>query len=118
MLSTLEDGKIVRGLSGIPSEGPVLFVGNHMLLGLELIPMITQFIIEKNILLRGITHPLSFFKMRDGFEGAFDLLRLMGAVPLSATNFYKLLSSKYHVLMYPGGGREALHRKVFILKNY
>ncbi|KAK1568757.1 hypothetical protein Q3G72_028332 [Acer saccharum] len=111
MLSTLEDDKIVRGLSGIPSEGPVLFVGNHMLLGLELIPMITQFIIEKNILLRGITHPLIFFKMRDGFEGAFDLLRLMGAVPLSATNFYKLLSSKSHVLMYPGGGREALHRK-------
>ncbi|TXG54917.1 hypothetical protein EZV62_020173 [Acer yangbiense] len=111
MLSTLEDGKIVRGLSGIPSEGPVLFVGNHMLLGLELIPMISQFIIEKNILLRGITHPLLFFKMRDGFEGAFDLLRLMGAVPLSATNFYKLLSSKSHVLMYPGGGREALHRK-------
>ncbi|KAI9178353.1 hypothetical protein LWI28_025514 [Acer negundo] len=111
MLSTLEDDKIVRGLSGIPSEGPVLFVGNHMLLGLELIPMITQFIIEKNILLRGITHPLLFFKMRDGFEGAFDLLRLMGAVPLSATNFYKLLSSKSHVLLYPGGGREALHRK-------
>ncbi|KAK0590385.1 hypothetical protein LWI29_026345 [Acer saccharum] len=111
MLSTLEDGKIVRGLSGIPSEGPVLFVGNHMLLGLELIPMITQFIIEKNILLRGITHPLIFFKMRDGFEGAFDLLRLMGAVPLSATNFYKVLSSKSHVLMYPGGGRESLHRK-------
>ncbi|KAK3183866.1 hypothetical protein Dsin_031152 [Dipteronia sinensis] len=111
MLSTLEDGKIVRGLSGIPSEGPVLFVGNHMLLGFELIPMITQFIIEKNILLRGISHPLLFFKMRDGFEGAFDLLRLMGAVPLSASNFYKLLSSKSHVIMYPGGGREALHRK-------
>ncbi|KAK2666066.1 hypothetical protein Ddye_004640 [Dipteronia dyeriana] len=111
MLSTSEDGKIVRGLSGIPSEGPVLFVGNHMLLGFELIPMITQFIIEKNILLRGISHPLLFVNMRDRFEGAFDLLRLMGAVPLSATNFYKLLSSKSHVIMYPGGGREALHRK-------
>ncbi|KAH9743272.1 AB hydrolase-1 domain-containing protein [Citrus sinensis] len=39
MLSTLEDGKIVRGLAGIPSEGPVLFVGYHMLLGLELTPL-------------------------------------------------------------------------------
>nr|CAN61071.1 hypothetical protein VITISV_006592 [Vitis vinifera] len=39
MLSTMEDGKIVRGLAGIPSEGPVLFVGYHMLLGLELAPM-------------------------------------------------------------------------------
>ncbi|KAK1568504.1 hypothetical protein Q3G72_025268 [Acer saccharum] len=111
MLSTLEDGKIVRGLSGIPSEGPVLFVGNHTLLGFELISMFTQFIIEKNIILRGISLPLLFSKMRDGFEGAFDLLILMGSVPLSATNFYQLLSSKSHVLLYPGGGREALHRK-------
>ncbi|KAG5254339.1 acyltransferase protein [Salix suchowensis] len=29
MLSTLEDGKIVRGLAGIPSEGPVLFRGTR-----------------------------------------------------------------------------------------
>ncbi|PQP94442.1 hypothetical protein Pyn_35350 [Prunus yedoensis var. nudiflora] len=38
MLSTLADGKIVRSLAGIPSEGPVLFVGYHMLLGFELAP--------------------------------------------------------------------------------
>ncbi|KAK3026747.1 hypothetical protein RJ639_042200 [Escallonia herrerae] len=56
MLSTLGNGKIVRGFAGIPSKGPVLFVGYHMLLGLEL-------------------GPLS------------------------------------HVLLYPGGVREALHRK-------
>ncbi|GFY87136.1 transferase [Actinidia rufa] len=33
MLSTLKNGKIVKGLAGIPSKGPVLFVGYHMLLG-------------------------------------------------------------------------------------
>ncbi|KAH9791698.1 AB hydrolase-1 domain-containing protein [Citrus sinensis] len=38
-LSTLEDGMIVRGLGGIPMEGPVLIVGYHMLLGIELIPL-------------------------------------------------------------------------------
>ncbi|KAK9272198.1 hypothetical protein L1049_002569 [Liquidambar formosana] len=37
----------------------------------------------------------------------------MGAVPVSGTNFYKLLSLKSHVLLYPGGVREASHRKVF-----
>jgi hypothetical protein len=42
MLSTLEDGKIVKGLAGIPSEGPVLLVGYHMLLGLELAPLVTK----------------------------------------------------------------------------
>ncbi|KAJ9557582.1 hypothetical protein OSB04_012196 [Centaurea solstitialis] len=63
MLSTLENGKIVRGLSGIPSEGPVIFVG------------------------------------------------IMGAVPVSAANLFKLLKLKSHILLYPGGMREALHRK-------
>ncbi|KAL0685451.1 hypothetical protein Bca4012_052299 [Brassica carinata] len=52
-LSTLEDGKIVRGFEGLPSEGPVLYVGYHMLLGLELGPMITQVLKERNIHLRG-----------------------------------------------------------------
>ncbi|VAH52479.1 unnamed protein product [Triticum turgidum subsp. durum] len=35
MLSTLETGKIVRGLTGIPDKGPILFVGHHQLLGIE-----------------------------------------------------------------------------------
>ncbi|KAL1352583.1 hypothetical protein AAHE18_06G177900 [Arachis hypogaea] len=35
----------------------------------------------------------------------------MGAVPVAATNLFKLLSSKSHILLYPGGMREALHRK-------
>ncbi|KAL5864554.1 hypothetical protein ACOSQ3_002068 [Xanthoceras sorbifolium] len=115
MLSTSENGKIVRGLSGIPSEGPVLFVGYHMLLGLELISMIPQFMLERNILLRGIAHPMMFYQlMREGVSidvGNYDVIRLMGAVPVSATNFYRLMSSKSHVLLYPGGVREALHRK-------
>ncbi|KAI9176404.1 hypothetical protein LWI28_002403 [Acer negundo] len=114
LLSTLEDGKIVRGLAGIPSEGPVLFVSYHMLLGLELYPLVSQFMIESNILLRGMAHPIVFKRLKDGRLpelSTFDTYRMMGAVPVSATNFYKLLSSKSHVLLYPGGMREALHRK-------
>ncbi|KAL5797251.1 hypothetical protein ACOSQ2_002071 [Xanthoceras sorbifolium] len=114
LLSTLDGGEIVRGLSGIPSEGPVLFVGYHMLLGLELFPLVSQFMIERNIVLRGIAHPLLFTRLKDGSLpelSTYDSFRMMGAVPVSATNFYKLLSSKSHVLLYPGGMREALHRK-------
>ncbi|KAJ6802082.1 acyltransferase-like protein, chloroplastic isoform X2 [Iris pallida] len=33
MFSTLKDGKIVKGLEGIPTEGPNVFVGYHMLMG-------------------------------------------------------------------------------------
>ncbi|XP_059452072.1 phytyl ester synthase 2, chloroplastic-like [Corylus avellana] len=114
MLSTLEDGKIVRGLAGIPSEGPVLLVGYHMLLGLELVPLVTKIFMERNILVRGIAHPMMFVRDKEGTLpdlSAYDSFRIMGAVPVSATNFYKLMSSKSHALLYPGGMREALHRK-------
>ncbi|CDP08603.1 unnamed protein product [Coffea canephora] len=53
MFSTLEDGKIVRGLSGVPSEGPVILVGYHMLLGLELVPLVEEFLRQRKILVRG-----------------------------------------------------------------
>lgn len=36
MLSTLGDGRVVRGLAGLPREGPAVLVGYHMLLGFEL----------------------------------------------------------------------------------
>ncbi|XP_022143052.1 acyltransferase-like protein At1g54570, chloroplastic [Momordica charantia] len=58
MFSTLGDGTVVKGLSGVPDEGPVLLV-----------------------------------------------------VPVTGSNLYKLLSENSHVLLYPGGAREAFHRK-------
>ncbi|KAJ6314932.1 hypothetical protein OIU78_018421 [Salix suchowensis] len=115
MLSSFQDGKIVRGLAGVPSEGPVLFVGYHMLMGFEVVPLISNFLLERNILIRGIAHPLLYVKLKK--EGMmpplqqFDAVRTMGAVPVSGSNFYKLMSSKAHALLYPGGMREASHRK-------
>lgn len=115
ILSTLENGKIVRGLAGIPSEGPVLYVGNHTMLGFESNPLVSRFWVDRNILLRAVAHPLMFSKLREGNMpdiSSFDYVRVMGAVPVSATNFYKLFSLNSHILLYPGGVREALHRKV------
>lgn len=114
MLSTLEDGKMVRSLSGIPSQGPVLFVGCHNMLGFEVAPMIRRFILERNIIIRGVAHPMLFNKLREGKMpdlATYDVMRVLGAVPVSASNLYKLFSIKSHVLLYPGGVREALHRK-------
>ncbi|XP_050384491.1 phytyl ester synthase 1, chloroplastic-like [Argentina anserina] len=113
MLSTLADGKIVRGFAGIPKEGPVLYVGYHMLLGFEIVPLVTQLLEQNNIHLRGIAHPMMFLKWKDESlpDSFYDDFRLMGAVPVSGKNFFKLLSTKSHVLLYPGGVREALHRK-------
>lgn len=114
MLSTLENGKIVRGLSGIPSEGPVLFVGYHMMLGLELAPLIARIFSERGIVVRGVAHPLMFKKVKGGKlpdTSEYDTHRIMGAVPVSASNLFKLFKTKSHILLYPGGMREALHRK-------
>lgn len=114
MWSTMEDGKIVRGLSGVPNEGPVLLVGYHMLMGLELIPLIEQFLLEKKILVRGIAHPTLFSQLVESEDknfSFFDTVRLYGGLPVSASNLFKLFATKSHVLLYPGGAREALHRK-------
>lgn len=114
MFSTLEDGKIVKGLYGVPDEGPVLFVGYHMLMGLELISLIDQFLSQKGIALRGIAHPDLFTGKLDSYSSEFsmiDWVKVFGGVPVSASNLFKLLSTKSHVLLYPGGAREALHFK-------
>ncbi|XP_020533577.1 acyltransferase-like protein At3g26840, chloroplastic isoform X3 [Jatropha curcas] len=113
MLSTFEDGKIDHGLAGIPSEGPVLFIGHHLLMALDLYPMLPQLLLERNILLRGIAHPMMFMKSGGLLAplSQLDIVRQMGAVPVSGKLLYKLLSSKAHVLLYPGGMREANHGK-------
>ncbi|XP_074311491.1 phytyl ester synthase 1, chloroplastic-like [Silene latifolia] len=109
--STLEDGKIVRGLTGVPNEGPVLLVGYHMLMGLELCGLHEVFLREKKIMLRGLAHP-QLLSLRYTNEVSFiDYTRVFGATPVSAHNFFKLLSTKSHILLYPGGAREALHLK-------
>ncbi|CAL9248535.1 unnamed protein product [Arabidopsis halleri] len=113
MLSTLEDGTIVRSLEGLPLEGPVLYVGYHMLLGFDLVPMVSQILKEKNIHLRGLAHPMFFKNLQDSIVDTkmFDKYKIMGGVPVSNFSIYKLLREKAHVLLYPGGVREALHRK-------
>ncbi|KAL5058806.1 hypothetical protein RYX36_030410 [Vicia faba] len=114
MLSTLEDGKIVKGLAGIPSEGPVLLVGNHMLLAMDKVSLVSQIYTERDIIVRGMAHPLMFRRQKRGRlpeVSSYDGLRVMGIFPVAATNLFKLFSSKSHVLLFPGGVREAFHRK-------
>ncbi|XP_030466933.1 phytyl ester synthase 1, chloroplastic-like [Syzygium oleosum] len=121
LFSTLEDGKIVRGLSGVPSEGPVLLVGYHMLMGLEIYSLVEEFLREKNVVVRGVAHPMLFSRRTENpFSefGLFDWMKVFGAVPVTGSNLFKLLSTKSHVLLYPGGAREALHRKGEVYKLF
>ncbi|KQK04298.1 acyltransferase-like protein At1g54570, chloroplastic isoform X5 [Brachypodium distachyon] len=115
MFSTMEDGTVVRGLGGVPADGPVLLVGNHMLMGIELISLAAEFLRQKKAVVRGIAHPLLFPKKeRTSSEGHdfFDFLKLWGGVPMTYKHIYELLAAREFVLMYPGGYREALHCKI------
>ncbi|KAF8017906.1 hypothetical protein BT93_H2964 [Corymbia citriodora subsp. variegata] len=114
LFSTLDDGKIVRGLSGVPSEGPVLLVGYHMLMGLELFSLVEEFLREKKIIVRGIAHPMLFSRKVEDLSSEFGLIdwvKVFGAVPVTGSNLFKLFSTKSHIVLYPGGAREANHNK-------
>ncbi|GER40507.1 esterase/lipase/thioesterase family protein [Striga asiatica] len=114
LLSTTEDGKIVPGLAGVPDEGPVMLVGNHMLMGAELIPLVEEFLREKKINVRGMAHPTLFAPLVENENKEFsfsDYMKIYGALPVTPNNLFKLLNMNSHVLLYPGGAREALHRK-------
>lgn len=117
--STLDDGNIVRGLRGVPDQGPVLLVGYHMFFGAEIMSLIEAFLEEKKIVVRGMAHPEVFTGNFESTHDEFsyiDFFRVYGATPVSGRNLFKLLSTNSHVLLYPGGIREALHRKVHL--NY
>ncbi|KAK6153336.1 hypothetical protein DH2020_012975 [Rehmannia glutinosa] len=114
MLSTMDDGKIVRGFAGIPSEGPVLFVGNHMMLAMESFMLLPRILMDQDILVRVLAHPVFFQRMKDGMLpdlSVFDIVRVIGGLPVSAKSLYRLFSLKSHVMLYPGGVREAFHHK-------
>lgn len=58
--STTAEGKVVRGLGGIPDTRPLLLVGNHQLFAADMYPMIAEFVKEKGVLPRGLAHPVVF----------------------------------------------------------
>jgi hypothetical protein len=114
-LSKTDCGKVVRGLSGIPSDRPVLLVGYHFLMGLELPLLVSEFL-KENRVIRGASHPILLSAFMEGFDlpepGLSDDIVIFGGLPARKRSFVKALASGESVLLYPGGIREAFHRKV------
>jgi len=106
-LSTTPGGVREFGLSNVPEPAsvhgrPVLLVGNHQLVGLDLGPLIREFIVEKGIIVRGLAHP-------NAFQVQENTLEKFGAVPVTPRNIFRLLQRGEMALLFPGGAREALH---------
>ena len=61
MFSTDSEGRVHQGLAHLPDPGrPVLYVGNHQTLALDIGVFIEDVLRERSILLRGLAHPAVF----------------------------------------------------------
>lgn len=59
-MSTAPDGSLSIGLGNVPLDGPILLVGNHQTLALDLGVLNEQFLKERSTMLRGLAHPVIF----------------------------------------------------------
>jgi len=110
-------GRLTKGIKAVPlglqSGRPVLLVGNHQLFGGDLMPIVREFLQERNTLIRGMAHPTLF---RGAFPGQQQMQQTdggiyskFGALEVSPFSFYEMLKRNETVLLFPGGAREALH---------
>ena len=132
---------MARGLGGLPTQAggrPLLFVGNHTTLALDMGVMIEELIRQRGLLVRGLAHPIIFSGSSrgggngdEGGEGGdaaaadpssrgrpstspsgFEaFMTEYGAVPVGGRNFHRLLATGQAVLLYPGGVREAYKKR-------
>ena len=125
--STDTNGYRWKGLSRIPGEGPLVFVANHQLFGLDLGMIIAQLIEERGLTVRGLAHPIIFSNSTDermstptrpGLKGeessspmGTNLFQKFGAVKVTPRNYYRLLQTGQNALLFPGGVREVFHGK-------
>ncbi|MGV9482795.1 lysophospholipid acyltransferase family protein, partial [Gordonia aichiensis] len=94
------------GLENIPAEGPVLIVANHNLLGGIDAPLLMPEILrQRGRLVRGLAEHVLMV------PGVREILHRFGAVRGTRNNCLALLERGEAVVVFPGGGREAIRRK-------
>eukprot|EP00192_Tetraselmis_astigmatica_P008518 CAMPEP_0117663586 /NCGR_PEP_ID=MMETSP0804-20121206/8703_1 /TAXON_ID=1074897 /ORGANISM="Tetraselmis astigmatica, Strain CCMP880" /LENGTH=668 /DNA_ID=CAMNT_0005470637 /DNA_START=306 /DNA_END=2312 /DNA_ORIENTATION=+ len=117
--SEAEDGSVQQGLSNVyaGTDRPILLIGNHQLMGLDMSFMVRQFLVERGRLMRGLAHPLIFAEGPKSSNSGGPMAGMratftsFGSVPVGATALFRLLKQKEMVLLFPGGAREALKKR-------
>ena len=95
------------GFSNVPSQRPLLFVGNHTLFGVLDVPFFFAELYQRHdIFLRALADHAHF---KVPFWRSF--LAKFGAVDGTRENCRRLMKAKESILVFPGGGREVAKRK-------
>lgn len=96
----------VFGLENIDPANPSLFVANHNIFAIDVALIITEIYHNKGILPRALGDKWHF-----SVPVWRDVLARFGGVDGSRENCTRLMEAGEHVMIFPGGGREALKRK-------
>ncbi|WP_084654010.1 lysophospholipid acyltransferase family protein [Nocardia altamirensis] len=95
------------GLDNIPADGPVLLVGNHNLMGgIDAPLLLPEVLRRRGRLIRGLAENVLI-----AVPGLRHFLHRYGAVRGTRGNCLALLKRGDAVIVFPGGGREAVRRK-------
>ncbi|WP_280444848.1 lysophospholipid acyltransferase family protein [Nocardia brasiliensis] len=95
------------GLDNIPAEGPVLLVGNHNLMGgIDAPLLLPEVLRRRGRLIRGLAENVLI-----SVPGLRHFLHRYGAVRGTRGNCLAMLQRGDAVIVFPGGGREAVRRK-------
>ncbi len=97
---------VFHGLDNIPADGPVLLVGNHNFLGIDTPMLWPELARRRGRVLRGLAENVLIT-----VPGVRHFLHSIGCVRGNRANCRALLEQGEMVLVFPGGGREAVRRK-------
>ncbi len=98
---------VFQGFENVPRQRPVLFVGNHTIMGVLDIPVMAMGLRRR----LGITCRFLGDHAHFAFPLWRDLLVRFGTVDGTRENARALMRAGAHVLVFPGGGREVFKRR-------
>lgn len=95
------------GLDRLPDEKPLIFVGNHTMMGAYDVPFMVLAVWDRyGKILRGLADPVHF-----RIPGWRYAMRRWGALPSTRENYVRLIAEGDLILNFPGGGREVSKSK-------
>jgi 1-acyl-sn-glycerol-3-phosphate acyltransferase len=94
------------GLQHLDKHKPSLLVGNHSIYSYDVAILLVELKLRKDIEIRALGD-----RIHEEIPLWRGLLKNNGVVPATPENCTQLMKNREHILVFPGGAREALKRK-------